>query len=464
MSIFELIKQRVSILDVVRDYTALKKAGGYWKGRCPFHHEKTASFTVSPDRNIFYCFGCHVSGDVIAFIARTENLSGQKEAAQLLAERFGIDLPNEDKLHGPSLQEKERYFILYNIIAEWAHTQLKTHPAPLQYLENRGFTLEIINHYMVGLFPSGTIAFNSLFAEVKKHNFLAQDLVDMHIIAQNKTSYYSPFEERICFPIKDAIGHICGFGGRIYKPNDTRPKYYNTKESDFFIKGSLLFGFDQAKKTIQEKQAAFLVEGYATDCLAMVQSGFINTIATLGTACTLTHLKLLSRHADFLYVLYDADNAGTQAVLRMTQLCWQVSMELRVITLPQGTDPALFLMQKGDLCEYIAKSQDIFLFYVNTVGASFIHASLAKKIELLKILLEAIASIEDLLKQDLVLYQASQSLAIPLTVLSSELRRIKTKAYPETISNTAIPHKGPLEIMGGTLLEKKNNLCYTKQC
>lgn len=454
MSIFELIKQRVSILDVVREYTALKRAGGYWKGRCPFHHEKTASFTVSPERSIFYCFGCHVSGDVIAFIARAENLSGQRDAAKLLAERFGIDLPEDEQQQGPSLQEKERYFTLYEIVAGWAHKQLQTHQVPLQYLQERGFAAEIIERYMVGYFPSGALAFKSLFAEVKKHNFLAQDLVDMHIIALNKATYYSPFEERIWFPIKDAMGHICGFGGRIYKPNDTRPKYYNTKESEFFIKGSLLFGFDQAKRAIQEKQAVFVVEGY-TDCLAMVQYGFPNTVATLGTACTQAHLKLLSRHADILYVLYDADNAGTQAILRMTQLCWQVSMELRVVTLPQGTDPASFLMQKGDLFERIACAQDIFLFYVETIGAAFTQAPLAKKIETLRVLLEAIAGIEDLLKRDLVLYQASQALSIPVGVLASELRRMRSGGHVDTTHNLMGAQKEPIEILGATLLEKK---------
>src|SRR5205085_2740721 len=141
------------------------------------------------------------------------------------------------------------------------------------------------------------------------------DLVDCHILAQNKNLYYSPFEERILFPIKGPMGRVCGFGGRVYKKHDTRPKYYNTKESDFFIKGSLLFGFDEAKKAIQAAQSVFMVEGY-TDCLAMVQHGFTNTVATLGTACTQNHLKLLSRHADLLYVLYDADAAGTQAILR----------------------------------------------------------------------------------------------------------------------------------------------------
>lgn len=458
MSIFETIKQRVQILDVVQEYTALKKAGGYWKGRCPFHHEKTASFTVSPDRGIFYCFGCHVSGDVIAFIARAENLSGQRDAAKLIAERFRIELPlDEQGIPTPSLQEKDRYFKLYELVARWTHAQLflSSYKEALAYLTQRGFTKKTLDQYSVGFFPGGPVSIKALVTELKKENFLAQDLVDYNILAQNKNLYYSPFEERILFPIKDPMGRICGFGGRIYKAQDTRPKYYNTKESDFFIKGSLLFGLDEAKKTIQEKQAVFVVEGY-TDCLAMVQHGFTNTVATLGTACTQAHLKLLSRHADLLYVLYDADSAGTQAILRMTQLCWQVSMELRVIHLPLGNDPASFLAAGSDLFERIAQARDIFLFYVETIGPAFSQASLGRKIETLRTLLEAIGGIQDPLKRDLVLYQASQTLNIPASVLAAELRRMRSTTH-SSVKNEALPPAlaGSPESLIATQLEKK---------
>jgi DNA primase len=429
MSMFEIIKQRVQILDVVQEYTALKKAGGYWKGRCPFHHEKTASFTVSPDKGIFYCFGCHTSGDVVAFVARAENLPGQRDAARFIAEKFRIDLPDDGEAPTYSAQEKERYFAIHALVAAWAHTQLmqQAHKTARAYLHERGFTQKIIDQYAVGFFPGGS-GIKALCTELKKHNFLAQDLVNCNILSQSKTLYLSPFEERILFPIKDPMGRVCGFGGRIYKKHDERPKYYNTKESDFFIKGSLLFGFDEAKKSIQATQAVFMVEGY-TDCLAMVQHGFANTVATLGTACTQNHLKLLARHADLLYVLYDADAAGTQAILRLTQLCWQVSMELRVVRLPQGTDPASYLASGGTLTKYINDAKDIFLFYVETIGPAFSTAPLGRKLETIRTLLEAIAGIQDPLKRDLVIYQASQVLGIPTALLTAELRR---KRHDET--------------------------------
>jgi len=457
MNIFEIIKQKINILDVARDYTALKRAGGYWKGRCPFHHEKTASFTVSPDRGIFYCFGCHVSGDVIAFIARAENLSGQFDAAKLLAERNGIEIPDDNSMHGPKtpLHEKERYLAIHALVAEWAYAQLVRNRDALAYIASRGFNQDILKQYTVGYFPAGQHSIKTLLTLMHTHNFLAEDLVNCHILAQSKNIYHSPFEERILFPIKNHVGQICGFGGRVYKKTDTRPKYYNTKESDLFIKGSLLFGFDQAKKAIQEKQAVFVVEGY-TDCLAMVQHGFTNTVATLGTACTQAHLKLLSRHADTLYVLYDADNAGTQAILRMTQLCWQVSMELKVITLPQGSDPASFLMGSGPLSDRIIQAQDIFLYYVQTIAPQFTGASLNRKLETLRHLLEAIGGIEDQLKRDLVVYQASQTLTIPAGILSAELRRMRSEEHIDRLNPASKANSAEsVEFSGATQLEKK---------
>lgn len=453
MTLFELIKQRVAILDVAREYTALKRAGSYWKGRCPFHHEKTASFTVSPDRGIFYCFGCHTGGDVIGFIARAENLGGQFDAAKLLAERHGIDLPEDGYASGPTVQEKDRYFTLHELVVRWAQLQFKNYQEPFNYIRARGFTLQLLEQYGIGYFPSGNAAIKQLCAEAGKHNFLAEDLVDCGILSQSKNLYHAPFENRILFPIRDALGRVCGFGGRVYKKDDARPKYYNTKESPFFVKGSILFGFDRAKKSIQEKQAAIIVEGY-TDCMAMVQHGFLHTVATLGTACTQAHLKLLSRHADLLYVLYDGDSAGTQAILRMTQLCWQVSMELRVVILPVGTDPAAFLLAGGNLAACIAQAPDIFVFYVQTIGPAYMTAPLGRKLEVLRHLLEAISTIEDPLKCDLVLHQASQTLGLPTGVLAAELKRIRLSSVPESAA-PALLSKVPQEDSSLSLLEKK---------
>lgn len=438
MNIFTFIKTRISIVDVINEYATLRKAGGYWKARCPFHHEKTGSFTVSPHKEIFYCFGCHKSGDVISFIADVENCS-QIEAAKYIAERYQIELP-EDLQSSHSQQEKNRYQDICTTVADWCHEQLKKSPSVLAYLNQRDITNESIDYFKIGYFPSGLLAIKNLIHEMKNQNILVDDLIDAAIIAQGKTVLYSPFEERIMFPIADTMGNYCGFGGRIYKPNDQRPKYYNSHENEFFSKGSLLFGLDMAKKAIQETGHVFLVEGY-TDCAAMAQHGYRNAVATLGTACTLQHLKLLARYANDVYVLYDGDAAGKQAILRLTQLCWQANTELKVIELPEGEDPASFLEKGGDLKDLIAQAQDIFGFFIASMGTNFKTKSLNERVNLTRKLLEIIASVDDALKADMLLQQAASTLGMPLTTLTREMERIQNtvQRHPEEYNQSVRP-------------------------
>lgn len=429
MNIFTFIKSRVSIVDVINEYATLKKAGGYWKARCPFHHEKTGSFTVSPHKEIFYCFGCHKSGDVISFIADIENFS-QIEAAKYLAERYQIELP-EDLQPQHSSHDKNHYQDICNTVAQWCHEQLKKNQSVLAYLQQRAISAESISRFKIGYFPSGLGAIKSLINEMKNHHILVDDLLEAAILAQGKTVLYSSFEDRIIFPIADQMGNYCGFGGRVFKPHDARPKYYNSHENEFFSKGSLLFGLDVAKKDIQEKGHVFLVEGY-TDCVAMAQFGYHNSVATLGTACTLHHLKLLARYANDIYVLYDGDAAGRQAIIRLTQLCWQANTELKVIVLPEGEDPASFLSKGNDLAPLIAKAQDIFGFFITSMGTGFKSKSLSERVNQTRKLLEIIAEVDDNLKADMLLQQASTVLGLPLATLTREIERIHLHAQKST--------------------------------
>lgn len=421
MSLFNYIKERVSILDIIGEYTHLKRAGTYWKGHCPFHSEKTASFTVSPHKGIFYCFGCHLGGDVVTFIARTENCSAI-EAAQHLAERYGIELPTE--ITETPIEHKKQHYDLCEFISIWCHEQLKKSPAALHYLLKRGFTKEIMQQFLIGYLPGGYMRIKELIQAAQNKKFLAKDLIEAGILQEGKTALYSSFEERIIFPIKDHLGRHTGFGGRIFKPQDERPKYYNSRENPFFNKGSLLFGFDTAKKSMQQHESAFLVEGYA-DCIAMVQHGYTNTVATLGTACTPEHLKLLSRYSQKLYVLYDGDRAGKEAILRLTSMCWQASLELYVAHLPEHEDPASLLSKGIDLKPYILQAKDIFVFYIESQAEEFEHKTMAERLAILRKLLQIIQTVEDHLTQDLLLQRAAQALEMPFETLRGELLKMK---------------------------------------
>src|SRR3970040_1696577 len=182
MNIFNFIKSRVSILDVAKEYSTLKRAGGYHKGTCPFHHEKTASFTVSPDKEIFYCFGCHISGDAISFIAKIENCS-QKDAAKLLAEKYSIDLPQNIsfELSEKHTEEKNHYFSICKAVALWCHEQLLKNSSAQAYFQKRGFGQDSFNYFTLGYFPSGNASISDLLYSMKKQSILPRDLIDAHI-------------------------------------------------------------------------------------------------------------------------------------------------------------------------------------------------------------------------------------------------------------------------------------------
>jgi len=423
MNIFSFIKSKVSILDVVNEYATLKKAGLYWKGCCPFHHERTASFTVSPHREIYYCFGCQNGGDVIAFISKAEHCT-PLEAARHIADRYNIALPESITWEQSDeyADKKRRYYDLCNLVAHWCAEQLYKSSESLAYVkEIRGINDATLKQCYMGYFPSGAQCIKQLCTYVQAHSFLATDLIDAKIVFEGKGMLYSPFEDRIIFPIKDHLGRVCGFGGRIFKAKDERAKYYNSHDHEFFNKGSLLFGFDVAKKKVQQDDAVFLVEGY-TDCVAMVQAGFENTVATLGTACTLEHLKQLSRYAQRLYVIYDGDEAGQNAIMRLTQLCWQVDMELSVVVMPQKEDPASFLAKGGDLAPLIHDAADIFLFFISKVGTNFTGRRLHDRMTIVQKLLEIISAIPDPLKRDLLLQTASTRLDIPFQTLKDSMK------------------------------------------
>jgi len=427
VSIFEHIKARVSIQDVIGEYTALKPAGTYLKGRCPFHHERTASFTVSPHRDIFYCFGCHAGGDVIAFMAKAENCS-QLEAAHLLAERYSIALPEESALQGKeAVGNKRQHRTACSAVAAWCHEKLHNSAVAKNYLGKRGFNEVAIKDYCLGYFPGGPKSLGELRRAISASSLLQSDLVDAGILVEGHSGFYSPFEERIIFPIRDQLGQCCGFGGRIFKPDDIRSKYYNSRESDHFAKGSLLFGMDRAKQVIQQEGTAFLVEGY-TDCIAMAQHGFGNCVATLGTACTVKHLGVLARYAREVYTLYDGDAAGEQAILRLATLCWQSDLELRVIEMSAGQDPASFLQAGGDLCARVAQAKEISVFFIDTMGNDFGAQVLGEKVVRTRRLLEVIAAVGDPLKQDILLQRAAGSMGVSTEVLRRELRRVRPPA------------------------------------
>lgn len=451
MNLFSTIKQQVTILEVVNTYTTLKKAGHYWKGTCPFHHERTASFTVTPHKEIFYCFGCHVGGDVISFIAKIENCT-QLDAARQLVERYALKVPKDISWEKSSetYEKKQQYNKTCEVFAKWCHSLLSKHDNARNYLLDREITQESMQSFMLGYCSTEV---KKLLSFAQKENILAQNFLDAHILKENKMGLYLAFDERIIFPIRDHLGNYVGFGGRVFKKNDERAKYYNSQDHTYFNKGHLLFGLDKAKKAIAQKEAAFLVEGY-TDLIAMHQAGYTNTIATLGTACTLDHLKHLSRYAQKLFILYDGDAAGQKAIMRLVELCWQESVDLYVIILPKEHDPASYLLEHNSLEQPLSQAHDIFSFVVNQLSDNFSSKSLQGKLGVTQRILEMIGTLSDPLKKDLLLQQASKAFGVPIETLTQSLTTLRSRKRAAPAVPQQTPTYQPL-LQRTTKLEKK---------
>ncbi len=358
------IRARIDIVEIVGQVVKLKRAGENWKGLCPFHAEKTPSFTVNPRRNIYHCFGCGAGGDAFSFLMRQDRVAFP-EAVRTLAERVGITLP-EAGGRGPEADGKiealRRVMALaaeFYVQALWERGGEKARG----YLEQRGVDPEVARRFGLGYAPEG---WNSLLAMMARQG-ISEDLVVQAGLAlprQNQPGFYDRFRGRLLFSIRDVQGRVVAFGGRALSGEE--PKYLNSPETALYVKGQMLYALDLARAAMRERGRAILVEGYL-DCLMAHQHGFSETAAALGTAFIPAQLGLLRRHADEVIALFDADAAGQKASTRLEEMMndvmdvqnlgWSVArtggfekaghLPIRVALLPAGHDPDSLLRAEG---------------------------------------------------------------------------------------------------------------------
>ena len=338
------ILDRLSLVDVVGEHVALKRAGRRWVGLCPFHNEKTPSFTVNPDLGIFKCFGCGKGGDLFSFVQQRENVDFG-EAMRILADRAGVELST--RMHatqsggiGRSDIARANDWALRYFSANLRHETIGA--SARAYLATRGVSNEMVERFHIGLAPEGMSLLEAATkAGVPAPLLLAADLIRQ---AEEGNRRYDTFRNRLIFPIKDATRRVVGFGGRTL--GDDRAKYLNTRQNALFDKGRGLYGIDVARDEIVANRRVTLVEGY-TDCVAMHQAGYPATVATLGTALTAAQIDLLRRYADELVLLFDSDQAGEAAADRAIEVALPRSMTVRLTRIPDGKDPAEFLNNRG---------------------------------------------------------------------------------------------------------------------
>ena len=358
------IRSRADIVEIVGQVVKLKRAGENWKGLCPFHTEKTASFTVNPKRNIYHCFGCGAGGDAFSFLMRQERVAFP-EAVRTLAERAGVALPDAGQ-RAPEVDGKLEALRRAMALAAEFYTRSLWEPGgekPRAYLEQRGVDSEVARRFGLGYAPE---SWNALLGVMGRQGIGEEVLVQAGLVLarQNGPGFYDRFRGRLLFPIRDVQGRVVAFGGRALSGEE--PKYLNSPETPLYVKGQILYALDVARTAMRERSRAIIVEGYL-DCLMAHQHGFSETVAALGTAFTPAQLGLLRRYADEVLALFDADAAGQKASTRLEEMMndvmdvqnlgWSVArtggfekaghLPIRVALLPPGHDPDSLLRAEG---------------------------------------------------------------------------------------------------------------------
>ena len=341
------IKQIIDATDIVQLVSSynikLDKQGKNYKGLCPFHHEDTPSFLVSPEKKIAHCFGCGGGGDPVKFIMQIENISFP-EAIQKLAEFNGMEYKsNFKKKEDPN----KKYYEIMNVAINFYKANYEKTAfgkEAREYLINRGLTDEVINDFNIGLAPKQT---DTLYKVLKESNFLELDMIDSGLINSDDKSYHDFFVNRIMFPIYNENGNPIGFSARIFNSTDkNQPKYVNSRESMIYHKGDVLFNIQNAKGEIMKKKRVILHEGQM-DVIASYKSDLKEAICTMGTALTITQARLLSKYANNAIICYDGDNAGIKASKKAINIFKQVGFNVRLVLLPNGMDPDEYVLKYG---------------------------------------------------------------------------------------------------------------------
>ncbi len=343
------IKERLTIEEVVSSYIKLDKAGNNLKARCPFHNEKTPSFFVSADRGTYYCFGCGASGDIFTFVEEFEGLDF-KGALKLLADRAGVELTAFTKEKKESESEKEKLYRVMEEATKFFESNLINNTEVLDYLKSRGLKEKSIKDFRIGFVKNDW----RLLYENLKNKFSDGELEKAGLIKKTEKGYYDRFRGRIMFPIFDSSGRVIAFSGRIFVDDGKSAKYLNSPETPIFSKNAVLYGIDKAKDSIRKNNFSILVEGQM-DLILSHQAGYKNTIATSGTALSdstvskenvVSNLGLIRRLSSNLVLAFDADKAGANATIRAGKIALSLGMDVKVVDMPEGVDPA-DLISKG---------------------------------------------------------------------------------------------------------------------
>ncbi|ERJ13817.1 DNA primase protein [Haloplasma contractile SSD-17B] len=389
-NVLDEIISRTDIVNIVSEYVKLEKKGKNYFGLCPFHNEKTPSFSVSPEKQIYHCFSCGEGGNAINFISNIESVSYQ-ESIKRLSDKANIRI---DQYYDVKSDQKNQNYYRVNKLAKEFFTfclnKTTEGKEALDYLQERDLTEEIINKFGIGLAPNGR---HLLYDALKENNVSEIAMLELGHISVYDETYYDKFRDRIMFPIYDEHGNIVAFSGRTYHPDHKdEPKYINTQETPLFKKSKIVYNLNNAKRTIKQKDRVFLLEGFM-DVIKASKAGLLESVATMGTSLTDEHAKKLRQYTKNAILLYDADHAGIDATRRAIRTLYKQRFNISIVTLPQGLDPDDFIKKYNNsaFIEYVNNRQksvneyfyDLYKRNTNTDHISSIEEFKAKTFKLL---------------------------------------------------------------------------------
>ena len=417
------VRQSNDIVDVISQYVHLKRSGRNYFGLCPFHNEKSPSFSVSPDKQIFHCFGCGVGGNVITFVSQIEGLNFV-ETVQMLAERANIQLPTLQN-NGDTQREilKDKVYKVNEFTAEYYHQNLYKPQAKMaqEYVKKRQLTNETLKSFRIGF--SGK--FDELYQELKKQGFQEQEILESGLVNKNERGQYiDRYRNRLMFPICDARGRVIAFGGRVL--DDSKPKYINSPENVVYSKGRHLFGLNVAKKGDTKK--ILIVEGYM-DVISLHQRGITNVVASLGTALTEQQGWLLRKNSEQIILSFDSDEAGIKAKLRSIEILQNMGCDLRVLQLEGAKDPDEYILKYGNMRfqNAVDKAFSVVEFKVKILKKELDLDSTNDKIKFLNEIAKLISKIDNTMEREVYIEKIAKEYDISKEAIYAEVNKLTYK-------------------------------------
>lgn len=415
------------IEEVVGDFVALKRRGVNYLGLCPFHNEKTPSFTVSPSKGIFKCFGCGKAGNAVGFLMEHEHYT-YPEALRHLAKRYRIEIEEEEQTPEKvqEQQEKEALFLLNQFALRYFENNLheteEGKAVGMTYLLERGIREDIIKKFMLGYAPKKWDDFSK---HATGEGYKAEYLVKTGLSIQKEDGLSDRFHGRVIFPILSASGRVIGFGGRVLGSEKNTAKYLNSPESEIYNKSKSLYGIYLAKNAIISKDLCYLVEGY-TDVISMHQAGIENVVASSGTSLTVDQVKLIRRYTPNITILYDGDPAGIKASLRGIDMILEQGMHVKIVLFPEGEDPDSFARKNrgADVELFVQKNAVNFILFKTRLLLEETAGDPIKKAALIKEIVSTIALIPDGISRSIYIKECSSMMTVPEQTLMNELNKI----------------------------------------